>query len=199
MTEQVFSNLPAGAREFSLDLPDVAFDSLFKHILFDWNPQGHPPNNIYGLPHFDFHFYIQSEDAVRAIRPGPCSELIDCDDFKVAQKPVPARYIHADHIDVGAAVPAMGNHLIDSKSAELAPGGPPFTQTFIFGAYDGHVTFYEPMITLAYLLGGPDECFALKLPRAYEQAGYYPSEYCIRASADDTTISLESFVWREAG
>jgi hypothetical protein len=44
-------------------------------------------------------------EEVARIRPGPCSELIDCDDFNRAQTPVPARYVHADHIDVGAAVP----------------------------------------------------------------------------------------------
>ena len=83
-----------------------------------------------------------------AIRPGPCGELIDCDDFKRAQIPVPAQYVHADHIDVGAAVPDMGNHLIDAKSPELVVQGREFTHTFIFGAYDGQITFYEPMITL---------------------------------------------------
>ena len=59
--------------------------------------------------------------------------------------------MHPDHIDVGAAVPDMGNHLIDSKSPELVTKGTIFTHTFIFGAYDGHVSFYEPMITRAYL------------------------------------------------
>ena len=64
--------------------------------------------------------------------------------------PVPAGYVHADHIDVGAAVPDMGNHLIDFEVARAGRrGSPEFTHTFIFGAYDGQVTFYEPMITLA--------------------------------------------------
>ena len=75
----------------------------------------------------------------------------DCDDFKRAQIPIPKHYVHPDHIDVGAAVPDMGNHLIDAKSPELVTKGTVFTHTFIFGAYDGHVSFYEPMITRAYL------------------------------------------------
>ena len=98
----------------------------------------------------------------------------------------------------------MGNHLIDSKAPELAPGGPPFTYTFIYGAYDGHVSFYEPMITRAFLIGRPDQCMALKAPEAFELAGYYPTEYCIRTGQDDGgeavyTISLETFVRRDAG
>ena len=174
----------------------------FTWISVNWNPEGHPhpAPPPWAVPHFDFHFYIQGRKSVRAIQPGACSELIDCEDFKRAQKPVPAKYLHADHIDVGAAVPDMGNHLIDSKSPELVPGGPPFTHTFIYGAYDGHVTFYEPMITHAYLAGKPSMCADLKLPRAWERAGSYPTKYCIRHNAGEGryTVSLESFVHRSA-
>jgi hypothetical protein len=35
-------------------------------------------------------------------------------------------------------------------------GNPPakFTHTFISGAYEGHIAFYEPMITRAFLAAG---------------------------------------------
>ena len=174
----------------------------FKWVSVNWNPHGHhdPAPPPWAAPHFDFHFYIQDRESVRAIRLGKCSELIDCDDFKVAQKPVPTKYVHADHIDVGAAVAAMGNHLIDSKSPELAKDGPSFTHTFIYGAYDGRITFYEPMITNAYLANRPDMCADLKLPQAWQYAGYYPTRYCIRHVRDGKryTVSLEGFVERSA-
>jgi hypothetical protein len=164
---------------------------------------GHPPPAppVWAVPHLDFHFYIMERDAVRQIRPGPCSELIHCDDFKRAQIPIPKHYVHPDHIDVGAAVPDMGNHLIDSKSPELVTQGTLFTHTFIFGAYDGHVSFYEPMITRAYLESRPDLCVPIKQPQAWAIAGYYPTTYCIRYLADDKryTVSLEEFVHRPAG
>ena len=152
------------------------------------------------MPHFDFHFYIEERESVRRIRPGKCSELIDCDDFKQAQKPVPTKYLHPHHIDVGAAVPDMGNHLIDSKSPELVAGGPPFTYTFIYGAYDGHVIFYEPMITRSYLESRPNMCAALKLPQAWEVSGNYPTKYCIRYLDGENryTVSLEDFLHRNA-
>lgn len=174
----------------------------FRWMSVNWNPEGHPhpAPPPWAVPHLDFHFYIQDRESVRAIRPGDCSELIDCTDFKRAQIPVPAQYVHADHIDVGAAVPDMGNHLIDSKSPELAESGPPFTHTFIYGAYDGHITFYEPMITRAYLESRPDICTAIKLPQAWELSGYYPTEYCIRHHDDEDryTVSLEGFRPRNA-
>ena len=108
---------------------------------------------------------------------------------------MPARYVHADHIDVGAAVPDMGNHLINSRAPELAPGGPAFTHTFIFGAYDGEITFLEPMITRAYLVSKPDMCEAIKQPEAWLVPGWYPARYCIRhvGSEGRVNVSLEEF------
>jgi hypothetical protein len=174
----------------------------FSWVSVNFNPMGHPPPAppVWAVPHVDFHFYLMPEEAVAQIRPGPCSELIDCDDFERAQIPVPAGYVHADHIDVGAAVPDMGNHLIDSKSPELVVAGQAFTHTFIFGAYDGHVTFYEPMITLAYLETRPNLCVPIKQPQSWATEGYYPTTYCIRHLADDEryTVSLEDFVRRAA-
>lgn len=197
-----------GDYELAFDLPAAAIERArtpFSWVLVNWNPMGHqaPAPPPWGAPHFDFHFYIQPEAEVRAIRPGPCPELINCDDLVTAQRPVPARYVHPDFLDVGAAVTEMGNHLVNTQAAELAPGGPPFTHTWIFGAYDGHITFYEPMITNDFLLGRPDECVAIKEPAAFEAAGYYPTEYCMRVVQSEGsaayTVSLEGFVWREGG
>jgi hypothetical protein len=174
----------------------------FKWVSLNWNPHGHPPPAPppWAVPHFDFHFYIAGRDAVKTLRPGSCGELIDCDDFKKATKPVPAKYIHPDHINVDAAVPDMGNHLINSKAPELAKNGPPFTHTFIFGAYDGHITFLEPMITHAYLASNPTMCALIKQPEAWEVAGAYPTKYCVRYldQVGRYTVSIEGFVARPA-
>jgi hypothetical protein len=192
-----------GDYELELALPqDLAGVTPFTWVSVNWNPMGHTPPAPppWAAPHYDFHFYIMPREAVRQIRPGPCAELIDCNDFTRAQVPVPVQYVHADHIDVGAAVNDMGNHLIDSKAPELADGGPEFTHTFIFGAYDGQITFYEPMITLAYFESRPDACVPIKQPQAWAIEGYYPTTYCTRYRADEQryTVSLEDFVHRAA-
>ena len=193
-----------GDYELELALPqELAGLTPFAWVSVNWNPMGHTPPAppVWAVPHYDFHFYMVPREAVRQIRPGPCAELIDCDDFVRARVPVPAPYVHADHIDVGAAVNDMGNHLIDSKSPELAAGGPAFTHTFIFGAYDGQITFYEPMITLAWLESRPDTCVPIKQPQAWATEGYYPTTYCIRYRADQQmyTVTLEDFLQRAAG
>jgi hypothetical protein len=174
----------------------------FRWVSLNWNPHGHiaPAPPPWAAPHFDFHFYIQEREAVKLIRTGTCGELIDCEDFKKATKAVPAKYIHRDHINVGAAVPEMGNHLINSKAPELAKNGPPFTHTFIYGAYDGRITFLEPMITHAYLASNPSMCARIKQPEVWEIAGSYPTKYCIRYldRMGRYTVSLEEFVRHSA-
>jgi hypothetical protein len=172
----------------------------FQWATLNWNPHGHPPS-IWEVPHFDFHFYTVSEEEVQAIRPGPCGALINCEDFERGTKPVPAPYLPANYKSIEDTVAAMGDHLVDSAAPELAdPPQAKFTHSFNYGAYDGHIIFYEPMIAYDFLLGQPDECRAISLPAAWENSGYYPTEYCIRYRADsqETTVSLEKFVYREA-
>lgn len=175
-------------------------DIPFPWATLNWNPHGHPPA-IWSIPHFDFHFYIASEEEVQAIRPGPCGAIIHCEDFERAIKPVPAPYLPANYKSVEDAVASMGDHLIDSTAPELQdPPQAEFMHSFIYGAYDGHISFYEPMIAHDYLMSQPDECKAFSLPVAWEQSGYYPTEYCIHYQAErqETTVSLEKFVYREA-
>jgi hypothetical protein len=114
---------------------------------------------------------------------------------------VPTKYVHPDHISVGATVSGMGDHLIDKATPELARENPkPLTHTWVYGTYDGHITFYEPMITRAYLLSRPNGCHPIKRPKAWERAGNYPTVYCIRYSGEHKsyTISLEGMVRRQA-
>jgi hypothetical protein len=96
----------------------------------------------------------------------------------------------------------MGNHLVDITSPEFGTGGSAdFTRRLIFGSYEGHITFVEPVTTLAYLKSRQSECMAIKQPQAFEVSGYHPTTYCIRhrAGRNDITVSLEDFFYREAG
>lgn len=172
--------------------------------LVNWNPMGHDPEGIYTAPHFDFHFYMQDKAARDAIRTGTCAAhgIIDCGDYQVAKKPVPAQYVPPTYGDFDAVVAKMGNHLIDATSPEF--NGQPFTHTFMYGAYDGAVTFYEPMVTRSVLdglaAGGPPICTPNKTPQAWQVAGWYPTRYCFehRANRRDVTVTLTDFVQRTA-
>ena len=182
-----------GDEERILDVPVDSSSGLpFHWISVNWNPAGHH-NTPYAKAHFDFHFHTGDRGRVEAIAPGRCGELADCDDFKVASRPVPARYLPKGYIDVGAVVPRMGNHLLDSQSPELKDSMP-FTRTFIYGAYDGELIFWEPMITLEFLQKSPEACLEIRQPEGFRHAGYYPTRYCVRQSGKgDRSVSLEGF------
>jgi hypothetical protein len=175
-------------------------DIPFKWVLLNWNPRGHIPPGIYDVPHFDIHFYIEPIERVFAIQRGPCGpELVRCDQFARAKLPLPRNYMHSDFKDVDAVAPAMGNHLVDLSSHEFH--GKPFDQTFIYGVYDGRVTFYETMLTLNFLKSQPAICVPIKPAPAVALTGYYPTKTCfhyVRGSESGYTVSLEDFQLRQA-
>jgi hypothetical protein len=188
--------------ETVMPLPDAVAaspDIPFKWVMFNWNPTGHIPPGIYDVSHFDVHFYIESIENVFALKDGPCGpEFIRCDQFERATKPLPVNYTPPDYTNVDAVAPAMGNHLIDLTGPEF--NGEAWTRNFIFGVYDGQVTFYEEMVTRDYLLSQPDTCNPIKSPPAVSLSGHYPTLSCVRYdSENDTyTVSMEGFEFREA-
>jgi hypothetical protein len=192
-----------GGHSRALFFPKEVSETPFQWVLMNWNAEGHPPPGIYSVPHFDFHFYIQDFVERNLIAPGPCPRLefglTNCEAFRKAIKDVPPQFMPEGYINVQVIEARMGNHLIDPASPEFAPGGK-FTHTFIYGSYDGHITFYEPMITVEFFRSHPEVCTPLSSSRAYEISGFYPTQYCIRyrEGRRDFTVSLEAFEFREA-
>ena len=75
--------------------------TIFDHVGLDWNPHGHEPEQIYGKPHFDFHFYEISAEAVAAIPP------YEVDSVKFKNWPA-ADYFPPTYFNPGGGVPANG-------------------------------------------------------------------------------------------
>ena len=178
-------------------------DTPFQYMLINWNPAGHPPPHIYAVPHFDVHFYLNSNEERLAIRPGPCPVLVNCEDYEKAMKQLDPKYVAPDYSYTEAVEPGMGNHMMDMTTGEWH--GEEWEHSFIYGHFDAEITFYEPMVALTYfekVLAGKaaKECFPMKLPQAYQKSGWYPTKYCIRyrANRKEVTTSLESFVYRVA-
>jgi hypothetical protein len=188
--------------EFVLPLPDAVArrkDVPFKWVLLNWNPHGHIPPGVYDTPHFDVHFYMEPIAKIFALRSGPCGpELMNCDQFAIAKRPVPSNYVHTDFKDVDGVVPAMGNHLVDLTGPEFQKQ--PFTRSWIFGAYDGRIIFYEEMVAHRHLVQQPQSCAPIKQPKGWATAGFYPTVSCLRhdATTGETTVSMERFTFRPA-
>ena len=188
--------------EFVIPLPDVVTrraDFPFKWVLFNWNPVGHGPPGVFDVPHFDVHFYIEPRIAdIFAITSGPCGpEFVRCDQEARGKQPLPSNYLHPD-FKVSAVAPAMGAHYRDSTDPVFKRQ--PFTRSWIFGAYDGKIIFYENMVTRAFLLANADVCDTIKSPAAVGQSGYYPTVSCVRhdPASGEHEVTLEKFVYREA-
>jgi hypothetical protein len=188
--------------EFVIPLPDSVArrdDIPFKWVLLNWNPTGHIPPGIYDVPHFDVHFEMGAIADAFAIESGPCGpEMVRCDQFAKARKPLPPNYMAADYADVEAVVPVMGNHLIDTTGREFRKE--PFTRSWIYGVYDGSVIFYEAMVTRDHLLSKPNDCSPIKPQKAVAVGGFYPTEYCVRhnATTGEYSVSMEKFSRRDA-
>lgn len=174
-------------------------DFPYRFLEFNWNPMGHEPPP-WQVPHIDFHFYMMTREEVDAIDLGPAGILISEDHFARAVMPVDPKYAGPDFVNVDAAVGQMGNHLIDPASPELQPGGPLFTHAWIYGCYDGNVTFWEPMTTREFFQTKEDVELDIPLPEAYATAGWYPTRWAMTHHDDGTvTVTMTEFVYREAG
>lgn len=198
LTETALTGLPATpamGTMYDMALPSgsSATQMPFDHLSFGWNPNGHEPIPIYGVPHFDAHFYMQSMAAQHTITlDDPKGDI-----FPATDK-LPNGYITPPNVVPGRTVPMMGRHWVDPTSPEYTPGTA-FTHTFIYGTYDGHVTFIEPMFTKAILVSSLSIERDIKQPIAYEVTGkFFPTKYAIRydSGTREYIISLKEMVMR---
>jgi hypothetical protein len=136
-----------------MTLPSEGSASGFQLLEIGWNPQGHEPPGVYDIPHFDFHYYYIS-DAERMAIPGGQPVT------------VAPEFLAPGYSAPGPTVPAMGGHSEDLTGPEF--NGGTFTQTFVYGFYNGEEIFVEPMLTQAYLMGlSGSSTFAVRQPGRY--------------------------------
>jgi hypothetical protein len=191
-TETVMASLPTASTEFVFDLPPEAAMTSFKHAALNWQHAGHPPAGIYTVPHFDVHFYMITLAERLAIVPG--TPTIDA---KLALRPA-ADFVPAGYA-AGMAAAQMGLHWNDPEAPERK--GEPFTKTFLYGSYDGNITFAEPMVTVAYLAGKPAEVSTpVKLPARFATRGYHATSYTagFNASTKEYRMSLSGLALHQA-
>jgi hypothetical protein len=193
LTATALDGLPDNPQTLMLDLPDQASATAFDHATLDWNPQGHDPVALFGKPHFDFHFYMVDMATIQAISPS------DPDYAAKVERAPEAKYVPQDYVvppdDAPAAaqaVPSMGVHWVDSSDTSLVPGSYDFKDIVINGTWDGRYTFIEPIATREWLLTAPSSQQALKLPQAYQHAGYYPTAYGVHVDEQTRNTSSHS-------
>jgi hypothetical protein len=186
-----------GGHERVLWFPKLK-DVPFKWVMFNYQAKGHGPVHVFDRGHFDMHFFIQDFVARNFIRLGPCGVFTNCDDYARAMKDIPAPFWPVGFENQGGVSGRMGNHLADTSEAPF--NGLPFTQAFVYGQYDGHLTYFESVVAVDFARSRPDECKPIKAPPAMEISGWYPRKYCTHYRPDrgDYTMTLEDFEFRSA-
>jgi hypothetical protein len=191
---------------YLLKLPALAPEP-YKLVELDWNPHGHEPPGVYTVPHFDFHFYTITLAERNAIVPGNPNFAAEANNLPTGAyvPPFYAALAGPGQSPADIAVPMMGVHWSDVRSPELQGllGHPenyqPFTKTFIYGSWNGRFTFYEPMVTLAYLQSNPDFSSDIPVPQLYPEPGYFPTSYKVTydAQAKEYRVALTGLTWRQ--
>lgn len=167
---------------------------------FDWNPEGHIPDGVYNVPHFDFHAYLVPQDDVIGILPGPCSFLAP-ENFTAAHQPLPNGCFPSGYTNmVGATTPMMGNHLLDLSGPEFIEGSAAFNVTYIWGAYSGEIIFFEVMAARTFVETRPDYCVDIPgMPSAFSIAGFKPRTYCMTPTPSSIRVEFRDYTWYDAG
>jgi hypothetical protein len=173
------NNLPDEDSWNVLPLPAEKEQTPYDHISLDWNPHGHVPDGVYNVPHFDMHFYMISQEERAVIEPGtPEMERLP-----------EARFLPVNYTSPpGEGIPQMGKHWTDSTAVEFH--GQPFKITYIYGSYDGHVIFHEPMITHDWLSLKRDTLITMPQPEAVEHPGLYPQQYSVDFDPDTEIFTI---------
>lgn len=201
MSEDALRGLPEEGEHVrhTIPLPDGTGNvANVEWLTADWNPHGHAPADVYDVPHFDFHFYFDPREAVeRRIPPGECDEdgdgeadhPVSCEVYERATEPLADAQRPPGYVPTEDAVPLMGSHWVREDAPELR--SEQFTHTYIYGSFDGELTFLEPMVTRQFLddLRGR-VVTEVPTPRRFPTRGFYPTEYAMRRVRGEDAVAV---------
>jgi len=188
LSEAALDSLPQMNQEYILQFNSNSASHFYKFVCLNWSAQGHIPDSIYNISHFDVHFY-NIEDSIRMMIGSNGSSEITL---------APAsQYIPSNYSQLIGGAPSMGAHWFDLLAPEF--NGSTFTKTFIWGSNNGQFIFWEPMITHDYLLTHPNSETTLRQPLAFQQDGWYPQSYTVKysTSPNEYTIGLSNLAFQQ--
>ncbi|MWD29115.1 hypothetical protein E0K89_016675 [Aquicoccus sp. SCR17] len=195
MSHEALASLGHDDVYLNIPLPEAASDAGYDHVSLNWMAHGHPPAELFGAPHFDVHFYLTTEEEQMAIDPSDPRF-----DEKAANRPAPT-FMPANYAPppVVEAIPAMGEHWVDTTDPVFS--GQPFEGVLIYGAWDGEVTFVEPMVTLDLLTSGRALGGKVGQPELVAEAVSLPNSWSVSFDAATGThrVSIDDLAMRMPG
>jgi hypothetical protein len=158
----------------AVDMPDASRQNGVSHLTMLWESMGHPPATFL-VPHFDFHFYLISQDERLAI---DCSELSKPSDlpegYAMPDEQLPPELVEITGVEtlIGLCVPEMGMHSLVAVEMESPD---PFDGTLVVGYYEEKPIFLEPMISRSLLM--ERRSFDLAVPAVPGLQGEQPTMF----------------------
>jgi len=145
------------------------------HISIDFNPCGHPPYDVFTIPHYDMHIYLKSPEYRRCMTCTKVAGAPVCDPGNqstpsgqgflnvatVAAGPNAGKLANMPdgfHYAAGDNVPLMGGHAWDT-STQPSNAGAWVDPIWIMGPYDGGIIDFEPMLPLSSVVGSQDKTY----------------------------------------
>jgi len=193
----VMENAPADhhrdtpSADVRIDFPAVVRETTFlDHAGFFWEAQGHFPDQRYGVPHWDFHFFSVSAADADAI---DCRDLSQVAPEEIAPGWLPAVPPGAPAIDF--CVPAMGFHSLPASEFQASGDiqADPFDMVMIGGYYGGDFVFVDPMVTQAVMLQRSSFGLPMPVPPGIE-GGAYPTTF---EAIYDPSVDAYHLVFRD--
>jgi hypothetical protein len=134
--------------------------TFLNHIGFGYHPNGHGPPGVNDVPHYDMHFYAETQEE---------REAIEC-----GGQPQPG----SNQVPAGVEKPAMGGEPFGSCVAGMgAHSSLPYDKLnaeMIYGFNNGKLSFLEPMIHEDNLLGKKELEFEILPPPKWGAEINYP-------------------------
>lgn len=185
---------------------DIKAATGIDHVSIDFNPCGHPPVDVFTIPHYDLHLYLVDPDYRKCMtcetipgapvcNPGGQSTpsgqgffnaatiMAGPDATKLANMPSGFEY------QAGDSVPLMGGHAWDS-SQQPSGENPWINPIWIMGPYDGTIVDYEPMIPLSFIQGNIDNVYEENLSYAGQTINNLPNKYTVAYNATSAFFTV---------
>jgi hypothetical protein len=190
----IFEKECVGGHFRFLFFPKKTIQTPIKWASISYSPVGRLPPGIFDVPLFEFRFNLRNFSENNNIKLGPCPGLINCEDYALAAKDVPEKFLPKGYANLNIIEGKVGNFLVDTHGPEFDPKKK-FRNSFIFGSFNGSISFFEVMVSQEVLKEKKSICYPIKQAEAYEELGYYPTKYCIKywEEKNQFFISLENF------
>ena len=138
------------ARSYFIQFPTVIDKKLgFKSFSADWMACGHPPLGVFTVAHYDLHFYYINETERNQILCDESPPSPICLSNPLFFLPLKNNIAVGFEADALSGVIRQGQHWYNPKT--LPKKGEIWNHPkTVMGSYDGELTFWEPMVPLAF-------------------------------------------------